>query len=178
MKNFIIGLLVLGLTNLSVAQNKSLIQGELLPAVTVVPEATVMPLNIAYISNVMDDNAPLMVKKLEKTVANYKVSEHPDYYIDDIYSFNVIFQESDAQVIATYDEDGKILKSFERFENIALPKDILRAVTTKYPGWNFEANTYLVRYFSGKEARKYYTIKLLNNDNKVNLKIDPSGKIL
>jgi hypothetical protein len=172
MKNFIIGLLVLGLTNLSVAQTKSLAQSELLPEVTIVPR------NLTYISKVLDDNAPLKVKKLEKTVASYDVTEHPNYYAGDIYAFDVIFQESNARVIATYDEAGKILKSFERFKNIALPKDIVKQIMAKYPGWHFESDTYLVRYFSGKEAKKYYTVKLLKDNNKVNLKIDPSGKIL
>lgn len=172
MKNFIIGLLVLGLTNLSVAQNKSISQSELLPEVTIVPR------NLTYISKVVDDNAPLKVKKLERTVARYDVTEHPDFELEDIQAFEVIFQESNARVIATYDEAGKILKSFEKFKNIALPKNIVKQIMMKYPGWHFESDTYLVRYFQGKEAKKYYTVKLLKDDNRIKLKIDPSGRIL
>lgn len=167
-----IGLLVLGLTNLTVAQNHSFALNEMLPEVTIVPA------NFTYISNVIDDNSPRIVKKMEKTAASYDVSEHPNFDEADIYALQVTFQEPHARIIASYDETGKIIKSFEKFKNIVLPKDLVNQIMMQYPGWEFKSDTYLVKYSSGEEAKKYYTIRLLKDDNKINLKIDPSGKVL
>ncbi len=172
MKNFVIGLLILGLTNLTIAQSNQFAQNVHLAEVTIVPR------NLTYISNVLDDNTPRQIKNLETSVARYDVTAHPNFNDRDIDAFEVVFEQPNARIIATYDKNGQILKSFEKFQDVILPKDLVKEIMMEYPGWEFHSDTYLVSYYTGRDVKKHYKIQLMKDKNRVNLKVDPSGNII
>ena len=172
MKKFVIGLIVLGLTNLTYAQSTLMANNVQLA------EVTIMPRNLTYMSNVLDINTPREVKNLEATVAKYDITEHPQFKDRDVDAFEVVFEQPKARIIATYDKNGQNLKSFEKFTDVILPKDLVKEIILEYPGWEFHSDTYLVSYYSGKDIKKHYRIQLRKDGDRVNLKVDPSGNVL
>ena len=86
---------------------------------------------------------------------------------------------TDGMIIATYDQNGKILNSIERYKNIALPKHIRDACLKEHPGYTIHKDFYLVSYnYDDNEAKKIYKIQLKNENGRKNLKVDSNGNIL
>ncbi|MBT8304804.1 MAG: DUF3450 domain-containing protein, partial [Bacteroidia bacterium] len=112
MKSLITGLLFVGLTSLGVAQNNGIEQVEL-------SEVNVTPLNLTYLNTVQDTDTPEKVKELENVASRYDVTESP-VFNKKFEAYEVIFKETDGKIVATYDQNGKILSSMERFSNVVL----------------------------------------------------------
>ncbi|MFD0836002.1 hypothetical protein ACFQ0I_09520 [Mariniflexile aquimaris] len=177
MKKLVIGLMFLGITNLVVAQSNQYVHGEYL-AGEYLAEVTILSSNSTYMNNVLDVNTPAQIRNLEAEAARYDVTEHPKFNEEDFDSFEVIFEQPNARIIATYNDEGEIIKSYERFKDVILPKNLVKQIMMEYPGWEFRSDTYLVKYYLGKDVKKYYKLQLIKDNNKVNLKVDPTGNVL
>ena len=103
----------------------------------------VKPPNFEYLASVQDMRTPPVVKVLERKAAYYDLENSPVY--DDSYdAYEVIFSNSKGRVIATYDENGKILRSYEKFKNTPVPAPIKSTVNDAYPEWKINKHTYVV----------------------------------
>ena len=116
MKTMIISLLCLGLTFTLNAQKKEKIKKEKTPEITL-ENITITPLNISYLKNVQDKNTPPLAKELENKAARYNVTEDP-LFDGRFEAYEVIFhnestENAKGKIIATYDGNGKIIKSIE-----------------------------------------------------------------
>lgn len=166
MKTFVIGsLLFLGLTSLGFSQDQSNIQKENLE------EVVVTPLNLEYTKNVQDDNTPEKARLLENKAARFDITEL-DIFDKSFEAYEVMFRNTDGTIIATYDGKGKIIQSTERFDNVALPKHVVKSVLKDYPNWKIHKDSYLVSYYEGKKSKRIYKIQIRNGSQKKNLKID------
>ena len=137
-----------------------------------------LDVNYKYLNAIDSEDVEVAVKMLEEEVAFYDVKESP-FYDDNIDTYRVSFFIPKGKIVAAYDEDGKILRTFERFENVALPRFVIASVAEQYPKWKIEDDTYKVNYY-GKTgiAKKQYKVKLQKGNKKMIVKLDEDGDFL
>lgn len=173
MKTLLIGLLFLGSTSLTYSQTNGEIKAEKLE------DVVITPLNVSYLKNVKDKTTPEVAKQLENTAARYDITESP-VFDRDFEAYEVIFSEnseSKGRIVATYDNKGKIISSFERFSDVALPPAVRNSVYKAYPGWTILNDTYLVSYYENRSVKKTYKLKIEKDKTKKTLRLDTEGNI-
>lgn len=173
MKKLLIGIIFLGLTNLAFAQASSMERGTL-----ELEGITVMPANMGYYTNVVNGGIKaLKVVELQKTLASFDITKSSFYDGKNrLYHFD--FSHKDGSASATYDRKGKIVKSYERYKNIAFPPEVRNSIFKAFPGWSTEANTYIVSYNTGQNAQKVLKVKLEREGKTKRIKLNTQGKIL
>jgi len=168
MKKLILGLLVLGLTTQMHAQ--VIDDGKL-------PEITVHAVNYKYLNSVDSDDLDPAVKKLELEVANFDY-RNSEMYNDDYGTYNISFYIPNGQIVAAYDNDGRIVKTIERYSDVAPPKTVKKTVAKKYPGWSITDDIYKVSYHQDKGVKQTYKLLLKNGKEKIRIVTDANGNIL
>lgn len=86
----------------------------------------------------------------------------------------VTVRSSKGYLTATYDRDGNLLATSQKFKNIALPAMVRNEVYGQYQGWTMVKNKYAA---SGKEDnidKEKYIVFLENGKDREKLKITPS----
>ena len=166
MKNLFLFLLVCGLTTPVFAQ------------VTQLEEVLINPVKYKYLSEVVDDDIDKNVKNLQTKLAEFDITKH-EVYSDEYDSYSVDFYIPKGFAAASYDKDGKLLRTIERYINVKLPLDVSRALVEKYPNWTVDKDIYKVT-FSGAEgkSKKIYKLKLTNGEKTIRVKTDEGGNFL
>ena len=165
MRKVLFGFVFLGLASLAFAQEPEteVRRVELEGVIVTSP-------NFAYLSDVQDETTPETVKRLERKAASYDIKKSPIYNkIDKAYE--VFFSNSKGKIVATYDDEGKILTSFEKFKDVVVPVSIRNTVYEAYPDWKMNKNTYLVTYYHNSSVKKTYHFQIENGSEKKNLKL-------
>jgi hypothetical protein len=168
MKNFLLGLLALGLTTQFYAQ---VIEDGMLP------EVEVRATNYKYLNAVDNTEAAVPVQLLEKKVAQFDIKSS-DFYEDGSDFYRVYFYIPEGKIVAAYDRDGKILYTIERFKNVALPNSVTDAIGEKFPGWKISKDIYRVSYTQKDGAIRRYKVVLDNGVETVRVKVDETGTFL
>ena len=168
MKKIILGLLALGLTIPAYTQ---------VVKVEELSEVVVRPMNYKYLNAADSKVAAIPVKMLERTVAAYDVTE-ADFYQDDFDFYTVSFFIPDGKIVAVYDGTGQIVRTIEKFENIALTDAVKNAVLDRFPNWTVTKDVYRVTYSDDKGANKIYKLILVNGDKKMRVKVNDEGTFL
>ena len=168
MKKFIIGLFVIGLTSQVFAQ---------IPKVEQLSEVVVTAVNYKYLNAIDSKEVAIPVKMLERKAAAYNVQD-ADFYSDDYEFYTVSFFIPEGKIVAAYNPEGQIIRTFERFENIKLPTAVRDAVAERFPNWTIVKDVYRVTYNQDDGANKTYKLKLENGDKTMRVKIDDTGEFL
>ncbi len=174
MKAIIFSLLFVALSSLGYAQKE--IDSK-------IPEIEVYATNYDYAQKVY--SADPVVNHLETRVANFSISEIPKTFQGRTFNYQesdgtyiVYFSNSKGTIEAVYDENGKILSTVERFQNINVPIDVRKAISKKYPNSYISKDYYMVRYRKGEDVIKKYRIRIEQNNSKKWVKIDDKGNFL
>jgi hypothetical protein len=142
------------------------------------PEVRVLSLNYKYLKSVYDSTAAQPVKLLERRAASFDL-KNSEFYEEEYDSYFISFFLPEGQVLAFYDNTGKMMHSAEKFKNVALPRLVQVAVANKYPGWAIAKDIYLVNYVSdGNESKKVYKLILENNSKRIRTKLSEKGEFL
>ncbi|MFZ0489643.1 MAG: nicotinate-nucleotide adenylyltransferase [Salegentibacter sp.] len=169
MKKLILGLFIFGLTSPLFAQINDNVQE--------LSEVTVVATNYKYLSQANSREAAVPVKMLQEKVANFDLKSSP-YYRDDYDFYDITFFIPEGKILAAYDRDGKVLRTVERYENSALPREVITAVTKRFPGWTIAKDIYLVNYHETKGMKKRYKLRLENGDKTMWVKTDEKGNYI
>lgn len=142
------------------------------------PPVTVKSLNYKYIRSVYDTNAAQPVKLLERRAASYDVKTD-EFYEEDYEDYFIYFYLPRGQVLATYDQDGKLLRTAERFKNVAMPPMVRQSIVRRYPEWSTKKDIYVVNY-NGEydKVKKVYKVVLENGDKRMRVKTDERGNFI
>lgn len=139
------------------------------------PEVKIISLNYKYYKSVLDTSAAQPVRMLEKMAATYDLKS-ADFYEEESDNYFVSFYIPQGQVLAFYDKDGKVVRTVEKYKDVALPKLVRDAVVNRFPGWAILKDVYLVNYYSEtEEARKLYKLVLENGQKRMRIKLDNKG---
>jgi hypothetical protein len=170
MKKIIFGLIIFGLTIQTYGQIKTEELSEVIISAT----------NYKYLNKVGLDNVSVPVALLQQKVAGFDVKD-AEFYSDEYDTYEVSFYIPDAYVLASYDGDGNILRTAERYKNTALPRKVIESVARTYPNWTFAKDVYLVSYHDAGntgEITKRFKIVLKNGDKRIKVKCDEEGNFL
>lgn len=140
-------------------------------------EVVVTAVNYKYLSSIDSKETPVPVKLLERKVAGYRIKKD-DAFEDEYPFYTVSFYIPEGKIVAVYDENGKIIKTIERFKNLNLPSAVLLALEDKYPGWKIIDDVYLIDYNHKKGVNRTFKIKLKKRKKTLKVKLDEKGNYL
>ncbi len=167
MKKFLLGLCILGLTNLISAQN------DLAMATANDNDITIKTSKIkneSYVMNTSNETMHLAtrIKKLQKIAATYDISKESIYSNNKSVTYDVVFEANENYIKAVYDHNGEIIKSEEYYEDVRIPYDLTSQLAKDYPGWSFNKSNCKIFYSKEKASKFTYTI-VLKKGNKSKL---------
>ena len=172
MRTQLIGLLALGLTTLTQAQKS--VEADV-DAKSVNLKDVIISANSKYMNHVYEESSSNMIKNLEQVIADFDITKHKAYS-PEFSNYIVNFRYSGkTRMNVTYDSDGIVVSSNERYDDILLPHSIRQAVFRDYPGWTMHSNTYLVNYDYDRAIKKLYKIQVRKDGKKENLKVNVEG---
>ncbi len=93
--------------------------------------------------------------------------------VDDFDEFLVTFKSKKGYLEATYDSEGELVNTYQRFSNKTPPLDISRQVYTQNQGWTMVSNKYVASGRSDRIDKEFYKIKLENGNQSKNIKVVP-----
>jgi hypothetical protein len=143
----------------------------------ILPDVTVIAVKYKYLSAVNNKELPPPVKLLEWKAAQYNIKTS-EFYDDDFDEYYISFYLPSGYILATYDANGKILRTAERYTDVSLPATVIQAVEKSYPGWSFTNDLYLVTYQESKSARKVWKILLQKGDLRLRIKTNEKGEFI
>ncbi|MFD1094868.1 nicotinate-nucleotide adenylyltransferase [Salegentibacter chungangensis] len=165
MKKLMLSLLVLGLGMQVWAQE---------PQVEELSEVRIKVADYKYLDKTNAQEVSVPVKMLREEVAKFDV-KNSAYYQDDYDLYQISFYIPEGRILAAYDQEGNLLKTVERFKDVALPKTVTKAVASKYPKWSISKDVYLVNYEADEGAKKKYRLRLENGGKRIWVKTDENG---
>jgi len=127
--------------------------------------------NLKYLNKVKSENNPVIITKLENLAAHYDIKASDVYNSKSNVTYDVVFEETNAKILVTYNKEGEIVNSLEEYKNLRLPMQVSSAISKNYPGWSFASNEHQVIYNNG-ELKKSYTVKIKNNSASKVLKFE------
>lgn len=139
-------------------------------------EIEITAVNYKYLSAVDSKDVAIPVKALEEKVAMFDL-KNAEFYVDEYDFYQVKFYIPDGMILASYDGDGKVIRTVERFKNVRLPNDVRMAIMEKYPNWSFRKDVYRVTY-NDEKSTKEYKVVLMNGDKTMRVKLTDEGKFL
>ncbi|NAS10807.1 nicotinate-nucleotide adenylyltransferase [Poritiphilus flavus] len=141
----------------------------------VLTEVVVMAVNYKYLDQTDNTEAAIPVKRLRKEVATFDVQD-AEFYQDDYEFYTVNFYIPDGKIVAVYDQEGKILRTIEKFRDMKLPKAVGKAVQKRFPEWEVIGEVYRVSYNHEDGATQSYKLKLRNGDEILRVKVNEKGE--
>lgn len=168
MKKLLFSIVALTLVGQAFAQDPELIE---------LSEVVITPINYKYLNQTDSKDAAIPVKMLQRKVATFDIQEQ-DYYTDDFDFYKVSFYIPDGKIVAVYDPEGNVLRTIEKFENVALPDAVGKAVLDRFPNWEVVSDIYRVTFNDKKGANKTYKLKLQNGDKFMKVKLTENGEFL
>lgn len=168
MKKLIVGLFIFGLTTQVFSQ---------VTKVEELSEVVVTAVNYKYLNQTDNKDAAIPVKMLERKAAAYDVTAQ-DYYQDDFDFYTVSFYIPDGKLVAVYDQEGKILRTIERFKDVRLPEAVTKSLAGRFPNWEPVSDMYRITYKEDKGSKKVYKLKLKNGDKTMRVKMNEDGEYL
>lgn len=89
--------------------------------------------------------------------------------------FRVTVKSSNGILLASYDKDGKLDKTYQKFKDIPLPPAIRNQVFAQYGGWTMTKNKYVAYGMEDKIDQEKYLVYLERGKDKEKLKITPAS---
>ena len=162
MKKFVLSIVLAGCTSFGFSQILEPVMEVELDEVTVI--------HSNYYQSVSEDVASPSVLKLESEVACYDITKSP-VFNDKSDWFEVAFEQPNGTILATFDKEGKVIRTSERFNDVTFPQAIRDEIYGQYPGWTTNSNSYLVSYHNVDGIKRTYKVELLKDKLKKRLKI-------
>lgn len=150
MKTYLIAILALGITySISAQQDYSDTNSEIK--------------NAQYLSKVYAKENAKKVNKLQHIVSRYNIESSNLFDSTSNETYEIVFEESNCKIVATYNKESEIIKSKELFNKIRLPNQLAIKVSTEYPGWMITENSYEINYVKDETVTKIFTVTIGDN---------------
>ena len=167
MNKIVLGLLIFGLTIQGFSQVD-----------VVLSEIDINAANYKYLNSVGDTETALIVTRLQKDVAQFDL-KNSKYFEDENDEFIIYFEAPVGKILATYDNDGEIIRTQERFVDIQLPLPISNTIVDNYPGWKITGDIYLVKYMRDEDDTfKMYKLVIEKDGKTKRVKTDAHGNMI
>jgi hypothetical protein len=141
------------------------------------PEVKVVASNYKYLKSVTDTTSAQPVRMLQQRAASFDVKSS-EFYEEDYEDYFISFYIPDGQILATYDQKGNLIRTAEKYKNVALPAAVRQAVTKRFPEWIISQDVYLVNFSEAQGGKKVYKMTLQNGDKRLKIKTNEKGDFL
>lgn len=142
------------------------------------PQVVVKAIRYKYLIAADNTESSQPVKMLERRAAEYDIKS-AEFYEEDYDTYFVSFYIPDGQILASYDKEGKLLTTAEKFKDVDLPKVVKARLTERFPQWAVGHDFYLVNYHEENNViKKVYKLTLENGDKRLKIKVDENGESL
>ena len=168
MKKLIISLFLVGFITQQYAQNLQVEQ---------LNEVFIVATNYKYLDKTSAKDVPVPVKELQRRAATYNVKSL-DIYQDDYDYYEVSFVLPEGKILASYDKDGKILRTAEKYKELDLPTPVLESIAKRFPNWSITKNIYRVFYHETDGVKMKYKLTLEYGDQRMKIKVDDEGNFM
>lgn len=129
--------------------------------------------NYNYLNAFKKDLNSSIVKDWKQRLANYNLKSNSIFDDSEKATYNISFKGNQANIEATFSNNGEILSTKERYLNIKLPLALRQKIALAYPGYAFIKNSYCFTYSIHQGISKQcYTIKISNGKQRKILKLD------
>ena len=144
----------------------------------VLPEVTIVATNYKYLKSIRNPTEEAQpVQMLQRQAAAFDV-KNSEYYEDEYDTYFISFYIPQGKILAAYDKDGKLLRTAEKFRNVALPTAVTQSVTKRFPQWAISKNVYLVSYYRAEGTKKEYKLLLANGNKRIRVKTNENGEFM
>jgi len=120
-------------------------------------------LNMEYLTEVSQKNSSSNVSKFQNMVSKYNIQETQVFSSEKSHTYDVVFAESNCNVEATYNSDGKIIKSSETYRDIKIPSKLSLMINENHPEWSVFSSEHNIDYNHLEGASFNYMIKIKKN---------------
>jgi len=134
--------------------------------------------NSEYLNEVQNSLTPNQVRFLENIVSNGDVTKSKKFDGSKGEELEVTFKSDYGYVVASYDDQGKLIMAVERCKDFALPGSTSLAIVKQYPNWSIVKSRYSILYTRGNRTMKNFKVKIKKENQKKWIRIDMSGNIL
>lgn len=146
-------------------------------AQVILPEIRVLAVNYKYLKAVNNKEVAAPVKQLERKAAIFDLKD-ANFYEDEYDNYFVSFFIPEGEILAAYDKNGKLLRTAEKFKNVALPIAVSQSVAKKYPNWHISKDVYLVNFHETNRVTKKYKLLLENGTKRIRVKTNEKGEFI
>ncbi len=87
-------------------------------------------------------------------------------------SYEVSLVSGNGYLKASYDRDGNLTKTSEKFKDVFLPEALRESLYRDHEGWKMVKNVHITTGRDGLVNRDFYRIKLKNDNRRMILKVD------
>lgn len=141
------------------------------------PEIEVVATNYKYL-DALGEEISIPVQTLQEAVADFDLKS-AEFYQDEYQTYIVSFYIPEGKILASYDGEGNLLRTAERFKNVNVPPAVKQAIGKKYPNWTISRDIYRVTYHSDRaDVERQYKLVLENGDQRIRVKVDEEGEFL
>ena len=89
--------------------------------------------------------------------------------------FRVTVKSNNGILLASYDKEGKLEKTYQKFKDVPLPAAIRNQVFAQYEGWTMTNNKYIASGMKDKIDQEKYLVHLERGKDREKLKITPAS---
>lgn len=163
MKTCILGLLLLGLTNLTFSQNEMAVND-----VNSNIQLTSLKMNT---NTLISNQSSKRITAFQNEVSKYDITSKSIYTPKNPSNYTVVFKEAQNVITNIYNHDGEVISSEQTFKAIRLPNNISISILKEYPNWSIKAVNCVITYEKSKDVKKLYKIKISNGTKSKTIKV-------
>lgn len=113
-----------------------------------------------------------VILSLQKSIAEYDVTEDSVYDNSERATYNVTFEKKSSKARVTYNNEGEILKSVESYKNIRLPASLRIQIVGDNPLFSIDTNKVTIIYHKVFGVAITYKVTICNGKQRKTLKFD------
>ncbi|PKP24675.1 MAG: hypothetical protein CVU03_11360 [Bacteroidetes bacterium HGW-Bacteroidetes-2] len=175
MKTIVFGLLFLGITNLTKAQNE--IAYVNLNATSIIEKPMKTMSNLNYLHSMELNVISNRVRALQTVVANFDIQKEVVYTKTSSATYDVVFREGKNAINAVFDSKGNIIQSDENYESVNVPYFLSKKILKEYPGWGYKQVWLSISYNQKFATTIQYKVVLKNGNKEKTISFNASDFI-
>jgi hypothetical protein len=121
-----------------------------------------------------DNNPDQRVRVIEEKFIAYELGNEREGYEE----YLLVMKGKNGQLVATYNEKGKLTRVVENYKNVRLPSQVIYSIYKMYPKWRIINDKYLYSQEEGDIINKQYNVKIKKDKEVKRLVVRSNGEIL
>lgn len=170
MKTCILGLMLLGLTNLTFSQNEVAIND--VNSSIELPEITTnRTTTTSHADGIVFHQASQRITAFQNAVSKYDITSNAIYTPKKTATYTVVFKEANNVITNVYNHEGDAISSVQNYKNVRLPITISASILKDYPNWSITGVHCTIKTDQNKDAIVSYKVKIINGNKRKTIKV-------